>query len=388
MRGSMKRRSSISWEVTVSAGYDPVTGKRRRIWRTVRGSKRDAERELVRLLREVDLGIVADPGRTTLGEYIRDRWLPHQETRVRARTIERYTELLKGHVVPRIGGIPLAKLRPAYVQDVVDTMLAAGRAPRTVASAYRVLHGALAQGVRWQILAVNPAAAIRPPRAERPRLEVPDTGTIARILATARGSRLYVPLALIAATGMRRGETLALRWGDVDLDEGRIRVTSSLQEIRRQEGGHELVFLDPKTDRSRRTIALPPAAVGLLRRHRAEQRERRLLVGPAWRDFDLVVDRGDGGPFPPDALTRAFSRLARALGLPGLRLHDLRHAYATALLEAGVHPKVASEALGHSSVGFTMDTYQHLLPAMQETAARAIEDALGEAIQSSEADSR
>jgi integrase len=122
---------------------------------------------------------------------------------------------------------------------------------------------------------------------------------------------------------------------------------------------------------------VPPAAVTLLRRHRKEQAERRLLLGQAWADLDLVIERGDGEPLPPDSLSRDWYRLVRRVGLPGLRLHDLRHAYATALLTAGVHPKVASEALGHSSVAFTMDTYQHLMPTMHEQAVRAIEEAIG-----------
>jgi integrase len=127
-------------------------------------------------------------------------------------------------------------------------------------------------------------------------------------------------------------------------------------------------------------VGIPPATVALLRRHRKEQAERRLFLGLAWADLDLVIERGDGEPFPPDSLSRDWYRLVRRIGLPGLRFHDLRHAYATALLTAGVHPKVASEALGHSSVAFTMDTYQHLLPSMQEAAAQAIEGVLGSSI--------
>jgi integrase len=159
---------------------------------------------------------------------------------------------------------------------------------------------------------------------------------------------------------MRRGEVLALRWAHIDLDAGVARVVASLQLM-----AGELRLMEPKTDRARRTVALPPITVEILRRHRKEQAERRLLAGEAWQDVDFVTDQGDGGPLSPDAVSRAFYRLVRALGLPGLRLHDLRHAYATTLLAAGVHPKIASEALGHSSVAFTMDVYSHVLPTMQ-----------------------
>jgi integrase len=297
--------------------------------------------------------------------------MPHIETRVRPRTALRYRQLLELHVVPVIGSVKMAKLQPAYVEQVVDRATSSGLAPRTVTSVYRTLHGALAQAVRWQLLSVNAAAAVRPPRTERPQLHSPDAAKVAKVLDAARRTRLYVPLAIAAATGLRRGELLALTWANVDLEAGSLRVTASLQRV-----DDELVFLPPKTDRARRTVGLAPSAVALLRRHRREQIERRVLLGEAWSDLDLVIERGDGQAFPPDSLSRDWYRLVRRIGLPGLRLHDLRHAYATALLSAGVHPKVASEALGHSSVSFTMDTYQHLMPTTQEQAVQAIESAL------------
>jgi integrase len=370
MRGSIRPRGD-GYEICVSAGVDPVTGKRKRIYRWARG-KREAERVLTDLLKAVDSGSFADPGRLTVANYLRDHWLPHISTRVRPRTALRYSQLLERHVVPVVGSVKMAKLRPAHVQQVVDQATASGLAPRTVAGVYRTLHGALSQAVRWQLLAVNASTAVRPPRTERPELHSPDAAKVTKVLDAARGTRLYVPLALAASTGVRRGELLALRWRDVDLEAGSLRIVASLQSV-----GANLDFLPPKTDRARRTVGLPPAAVTLLRRHRKEQAERRLLLGEAWADLDLVIERGDGEPFPPDSLSRDWYRLVRRVGLPGLRLHDLRHAYATALLTAGVHPKVASEALGHASVAFTMDTYQHLMPTMQEQAVRAIEEAIG-----------
>lgn len=314
-----------------------------------------------------------------MADYLSGTWLPHIRTRVRPRTSQRYQQLLELHVVPLIGSVKMAKLQPAHVEQVVDAATASGLAPRTVAGVYRTLHAALRQAIRWHLLSVNPAAAIEPPRAERAKLETPEAAKVAKVLDAARGTRLYVPLAILASTGLRRGELLALQWRYVELDrrvDGEsapiLRVTASLQRIDGKD-----VFLPPKTDRARRTVGLPPAAVALLRRHRREQLERRVLLGEAWTDLDLVIDRGDGEPFPPDSLSRDWYRLAHRIGLPDLRLHDLRHAFATRLLEASVHPKVVSEALGHSSVSFTMDTYQHLMPTMQDAATRAIEEAIG-----------
>lgn len=212
---------------------------------------------------------------------------------------------------------------------------------------------------------------VRPPKPERPRLQVPAAEQLLRLVKAAEGTYWEIPLLLAATTGARRGEVLAVRWSDLDLEAGRLRITQTLQRI-----GAELVFVDPKTPRARRQISLPAFAVERLRRHRREQAERRLLVGPGWADRDLVCERGDGRPLQPDSWTGAFKRIAAAAGLPGgMRLHDVRHGYATALLAQGVHPAIASAALGHATPGFTMSVYQHVLDEMTDQAAAAIDAA-------------
>jgi integrase len=282
---------------------------------------------------------------------------------------------VRGHVAPRIGRVPLAKLRPVHIQKVVDEMLAEGLAPRTVLQAYRVLSAALNQAVRWQLLATNAARAASPPRPERPVPSIPDAETLALILAASGRDWFRVALVLATTTGLRRGEVLALPWRDVDLEARRLRVNAALQEV-----GGELRRVEPKTDRARRTVALPEATIAVLRAHRLERNRRRLLVGEAWQDLGLVLDRGDGGAIHPNVFSRRFQRLVRRLELPAMRLHDLRHAYATTLLLAGVHPKIVSEALGHTSTSFTMDTYQHLLPSLGSQAAEAVDRLLGDAV--------
>jgi integrase len=342
----------------------------------VRGARKDAERELTRLLHELDEGSWTDPGRLTLGRYLEERWLPHSATRVRPSTHRRYLGLVRRHIVPRIGRVKLAKLRPSHAQAVLDAMIAGGASSASVVQCHRVLSSALRTAVKWHILATNPAAGVSPPRVERREIHVPDALAIRRLLEESRSTEAYVPVVIAAATGMRRGEVLGLRWRDVDLDVGKARVVATLQRVR-----GDLVFVSPKTDQARRTITLPPFAIEALRRHRREQAERRLLVGPAWVDVDVVVDRGDGTPLDPDTFTHRFERAAERAGLRtnGRRvsLHGLRHAYATTMLVSGVHPKVVSEALGHANIAFTMRVYQHVLPTMGEQAAAAIEAALG-----------
>jgi integrase len=365
-------RCSHAWTVVVSAGND-VAGNPRQVWRTVRGSREDANRELTKLLHDRDEGRLASAQSLTVETYLIEQWLPHQKTRIRDSTWHRYDELVRGYVLPVAGGTKLQRLRPIDVQRVVDSMLKQGRAPRTVVQAYRVLSSSLTQAVRWQLIATNPAAAVKPPRVERATLDVPDREAVLAIMEAAKGSWLETPLFVAATTGIRRGELIGLRWREVDLKKGLLRITAAVQRV-----DGDLVLVEPKSAMGRRTVGIPEMTVTVLGGVRTEQAKRRLLLGEAWRDLDLVIERGDGAPVDPDSLTHAFRTLVRSIGRSGVRLHDLRHAYATALLRADVHPKIVSEALGHSSTAFTMDTYSHVIPSMQQAAAAAIEQALGE----------
>jgi integrase len=319
-------------------------------------------------------GTIADAGRLSTAAYL-ESYLAHAKTRVRSSTWTRYEGLARTHIVPRIGAVPLAKLRPMHVQAVVDEMIAGGSAPRTTIQAYRVLSAALRQAVRWQLLAVNPANAVSPPRADRERENRPHPDELEAIIRAARGTRLEGPVTIASATGMRLGEVLGLRWRDVDLEQGRLHVSSAAVWT-----ASGFAFVDPKTSRGRREIALPGSLVEWLRRLKVSQAERRLRLGEAWVNHDLVLDTGAGAPIRSDAVSRAFSALMREANLRPFTFHALRHGHAIALLMGGCNPKIVSERLGHSAVSFTMDVYSEVLPAMQAQAAAAIETILGPAM--------
>jgi integrase len=374
MRGHIEKRSANSYRIAVSAGFDPVTGKRKQVWRTVRGTRKLAEQELTKLLRDVDSGSLADPGRITVGEYL-EKWLAHVRTRVRARTYERYSQIVRNQLTPNLGAIRLAKLTPLQIQAFYGKALSTGRfdgkgglSARTVLHLHRVLSGALRQSVRWQLLTHNPAAATQPPRPERPQLQIVDPDLANSIFSKVGGTRMEVPVALALGVGMRRGEILALRWSDVDLTAGVVRITRTLQQT--AEG---LVVEEPKTERSRRSVTLPEFVIQSLRRHRKVQGERRLLCGEAWKDGNLVIERGDGAPWAPDTFSNDFADFASKNGVGRVRFHDLRHGHATLMLSQGVHPKVVSERLGHAGVAITLDTYSHVIPSLQAEAARVMD---------------
>jgi integrase len=300
------------------------------------------------------------------------RWLAHARGRVRAVTYEGYEVLLRRHALPRLGQLQLQELSPLVIQDLYSELLAGsgesgGLSAGTVLNLHLVLNQAFAQAVRWQLLAANPVAGAQPPRPRRPPRLLVDPTLLARLLASVAGSWLEAPAAIAAATGMRRGEILALRWADLTSDLTALRVQRTLQPTRQG-----LVFEQPKTARSRRTVLLPAFLRPYLERQLAAQAARRSLVAD-WQEQGLLIDRGDGRPLNPDTLSAGWARHLRRHQLPPIRFHDLRHAHATLMLAQGVHPKVVSERLGHASVGITLDTYSHVLPTLQEEAAAAFD---------------
>lgn len=299
------------------------------------------------------------------------QWLSHARTRVRPRTYQGYEGLIRLYAIPAIGQIRLNDLHPLDLQSLYASLMDERVPPisgGTVLNLHLVLTQAFGQAVRWGLLDRSPVAGAQPPRPRRPESAVIDAALASRILEAARGHFLELPIAIALATGMRRGEILGLRWADLDAEFSVAHVRRTLQAI-----DPEPVFEDPKTRRSRRAVALPAFLRPYLTRQREDQGRHRASLSASWHENDLVVDAGDGSPVNPVNLSSAWPKFLKRAGLPHVRFHDLRHAHATLMLLQGVHPKVVSERLGHSSIGITLDTYSHVLPGMQTEAAEALD---------------
>jgi integrase len=227
--------------------------------------------------------------------------------------------------------------------------------------------------VRWQLLARNPADAVKPPKVERKQMNVLDVDGATALLKAAGGTPLFTPILLGVRCGLRRGEVVALRWRNVDLERGQISVVASAEQTDR--GVREK---EPKNGKGR-TIVLSATEIEELRTHRARQAEGLLALGVRLTDDHYVVTRADGQPLQPRSLTHAFVKFVRQHGFK-IRLHDLRHSHATHMLAAGVHPKIAQDRLGHSSVGITLDLYSHVLPGMQAEAVSRVDAAFQAAL--------
>jgi integrase len=378
--GHMRERSPGSWELRYSLGTDPATGKRRMATTTVKGNRRAAEKELRRLLRTLDDGSHVDPSRLSVRQWL-EQWLETVRTEVAPKTYERYGEIVRNFLIPAIGNLPLTKLAPVHIQQAYNRWASGGRldgklgglSPQTRRHIHRILRTALSRAVEQQVIVRNPADAFkkRLPKIERRTLMTLTAEQSARLLEAIAHSRVYWPVLLALSTGMRRGEVLAVRWKNVDLERGTLRVMESLEQTKTG-----IRFKPPKTGRHR-VITLPTYAVEDLRRLERQQAEELLALGVRPTGDTLLCARADGKPHQPLSLTYEFARfMGRMKDLPRVRFHDLRHSHATQLLASGVHPKIASERLGHASVGITLDLYSHVTDTMQSDAAVKLDSAM------------
>jgi integrase len=377
MKGSLRERSPGRWAIIID---DPNSGTRKRRWHSFKGSKRQAQVECARLISEMQNGSYLAPDKTTFAEFA-ERWLTHMKSQVSPKSYARYGELLRKNVVPLIGAVVLTKLKPAIISEAYGKALESGRrdgtgglSPRTVGHMHRVLRQALGDAVKWEMLNRNPADAVNPPKVERTLMQTYDLDQTAELIDAMRGTRLLVPTMLAVLCGLRRGEVVALKWRNVNLAAARLAVVESAEQV-----GTNIRYKSPKSGNGRQLV-MSARLTDELRSHRLRQAEELLRVGVKLTDDTFVVAQVDGSPIQPDTLTQDWSRKIEKTGLPVYRFHDLRHAHASHMLANGIHPKVASERLGHSKIGITLDLYSHVLPSMQEDAAERVDEALQAAI--------
>lgn len=363
--GSIYKAKDGRWVACLNLGYQG--GKRKRKYFYGK-SRREAQEKLTEALRNRQLGLPATNDKITFREFL-EKWLEDSvKPTVRPRTHKSYSQLVERRIEPDLGKIKLVKLKPQDIQALMNQKLKSGLSPRSVQYIHAVIRRALVLAEKWQLVPRNVAKLVDPPRVKREEVE-PLTPEQARaFLDAAKGERLEALYSVAVALGLRRSEALGLRWQDIDFEAETLRVRHSLQRI---EGKLQLV--EPKSLKSRRTIALPKATLKALKDHRKRQLEERMIAGSNWQDTDFVFTSTIGTPIEPDNLSRWFKPLLKKAGLPNIRFHDLRHTAASLLLVQGVSPRVVMETLGHSQISLTMNTYSHVMPVLQRDAAEKMD---------------
>jgi integrase len=368
-RGFTKKRGA-----TWTAYYHTGGGQHRR--QHSRGgfrTKNDALRFLNNTIVSIQKGEHVEATKLTVGEYLLDRWLPLMKHTIRPSTWDGYKRTLEQHVIPTLGHLQLQRLSVDHLDRLYGELVTHGRrdgrgglAPKTVRSIHSALHKALRDAERKHLVQRNVAQAADPPRTHAREMHTWTGGQVRAFLDGMRLHDLYAAYLLAATTGMRRGEVLGVRWRDIDFDATppRLSVTQTVLSI-----NYQLSFGALKTKRGRRSIALDPTTVRTLKEHGVRQDAERALVEDGYHDHGLVFARPDGSPVHPDHFSQTFDRAVVRLGLPKIRLHDLRHTHATLGLAAHVPAKVMSDRLGHATVAFTQDVYMHAIPQLEGDAA-------------------
>jgi integrase len=367
--GSIWQRSDGRWEARIDLGYQG--GKRRR--KAFYGNtRREVSDQLKAALHTQQQGLPVAVERQTLGQFIA-KWLEDSvRPTVRPKTFDSYAQLVRLYIGPELGNIQLGKLSPQDIQHLLNKLLKSGLAPRTVQYCHAILKMALGRAYKWSLVPRNVAQLVDPLRSRRYEMRSLDPEEARTFLNTVRGDRLEALYSVAIALGLRQGEALGLRWEDIDMDKCTLKVRYALQRI---DGKPQLV--EPKTQKSRRTIFMPQVTVNALRAHRVRQLEERLVAGTRWKESGLVFTSTIGTSLDPRNAFRLFQEALQRAGLPHIRFHDLRHTCASLLLAQGVHPRVVMETLGHSQISLTMDTYSHVIPALQRDAADRMDAVLG-----------
>jgi integrase len=371
--GSIYQRSDGKWCAAIVSD-NPTTERRKRT--VLYGKTRtEVKKKLKDAAKRAETGAPVKDAKATIASWAA-QW---RTTTLKASTRKEstkalYATLCKKHIEPEpFGAKTLDKLRATDIEAFVLTLRSKGLSDSTVRTIYTVLRDVLATAVRDGWLARNPAAMVKRPSVERVEAQHLSSVQVAQLLKAAGGSRYLPFFVLIAGTGLRRGEALALRWADVDIEANTLRVRGTLARV-----GKELVVTEPKTARSRRMLRLSPAMIAVLRAHKAAQNVERIKAANMWHQRDFVFTTEDGQPVDPRNALRALTTAAEKAGLPaGVGLHTLRHSAATALLEAGIGLKTVSDMLGHSSVAITGDVYQHVSDGAAQSAADALSAAIG-----------
>jgi len=373
MRGHIRKKGERSWQITLDTGTGP-DGKRRRYFETVRGRKSDAEKRLNEVLVNLEKGVYAPPGRLTLTEHLHN-WLEgYVKTNCSQRTLDGYQSIIERHLVPGLGHIQLKYLQPQAIQAYYGKAVSQ-LSPRTVNHQHRVLSQSLKYAVRQGYLGRNPCELVDPPSPRKRLMRTLTPGEVGFLFDTAQDSPYYPVIYTAVSTGLRQAELLGLRWRDVDLDLLSLSVSQVLYKR-----GKVCIFKEPKTAHSRRRVAMTPKLALFLRDYLADRERLYHQLGKELVLDDLVFASVEGKPLDPGVVSHNFHRIAARAGLKNVRFHDLRHTFASLMLLRGAKPKVISEALGHASVGFTMDTYSHIIEGMQADAMALLDEVLPEGV--------
>ena len=359
---------STSYQIVIELERDPVTGKRTRQYKTVKGSKKQAEAALRKMLADLESGNILNATPMKLGDWMR-MWLDNYLPNIEATTRDGYEEKVRNYIIPELGSISLKTLRADHIQIWVNDLHRRGLSPKTIRNAFNNLNAALKRAVILRMLPFNPCEGVVLPKLVKQDAAVYNKSQSRMVLNAAKGTDIYLLVLLGLSVGLRRGELAALQWKNVDFTHSTIKISEN-----RVHASKTVVEKAPKSAAGKRTLRVGSEVMDALKEAKAAYDKAAQEVG--FHDLGYVICKPDGTPYHPDSLTQKWERFTASHNLPHIKLHGMRHTNATSMIQAGVNQKVVSERLGHSDVSTTLRIYTHVLPCMDEDAAEKIDDLL------------
>lgn len=365
-----QRKGSTKWYVELVVGWGE-DGKKR-VLRHSADTRKECQQWLVERLKEKQSGTLTEPTRMKVSDFLK-HWLDSTVARTcKPTTISNYSQVVRVHINPEIGGVEITKLTPMMVESLYTKVQQKGSSPRTVQLVHAVLRRALDQGLKWGIIARNPCDAVTAPKNPGREMKYLTPDEIDRFLEAAKADRLHAMFILAVTTGLRLGELSGLRWEDIDFEKGNLQVIQTVTQV-----NGRLLFGTPKSKSSRRTVPIPSIALAALKKWRVEQAQERLMLGDAWKHPELVFTTRRGGPLSATNIrTRMFPEVLRLAQCKKVRFHDLRHSYVVLSGLAGVSIGAISKNVGHSRQSITTDVYSHVLEEQRKEAATKLDSFL------------
>lgn len=369
VRPNTTAKRQPSYQIVIEYDRDPVTGKRNRTFKTVHCSKKQADAMLRKMLSAAEAGELLEPSSMKLSDWMRE-WLDNYLPNLEATTRAGYEERIKTCLVPYLGAVPLKSLQTTAVQKWINDLRdEKGLAPKSIKNVYHNLDAALKKAVTLQMIPRNPCTGVELPKLEKYQAEIYNSDEITTLLKAAEGTDMYLLVLLTVSVGFRRGELAALSWDDIDFENGIIHIHSN-----RVIAKGKVITKAPKSKAGIRDVTIGQGLLDALKKANAQYLLNKRTYGTDFIDSNLVICQPSGKPFNPDSITQKWERFVEQKGLKHIRLHDLRHSCATAMIEAGIDPKTAQHRLGHSDVNITMNIYAHSTQTMDKKAADKMDE--------------
>lgn len=374
----LRKKGTKKWQIILELERDPITGERKRKYKTVSGTKKEAEAKMAELIQRYENnGALIEPKKMRMEELMGQFLNSHQHN-VATRTADRYRGIINSHLIPDLGHFQVREIKPIHIESYQNKKINSGKingeglSAQTVRMHHNLLSSIFKYAQRLELVDKNPVKLVPSPKEKMTKSDYLSKEELKELLNYTEGLWIHDFIKVAVATGMRRGEMLGLEWKDVDLDSKRISV---VQALKRTSKGIELS--EPKTKSSIRSIAITDSTIKIMKKIKTEQSKRKLKLGKKYdKTYDLVFCEEDGRYCNPNTVTRRFKRVAKAVGLGHYKLHDLRHTMASLLIKIA-NPKVVQERLGHSSISMTMDLYSHLSQDIQQKAADDLSKLIG-----------